>query len=230
VIAASALLLDLTNPDLNTLAAALNGSMLRMGGSPVDFLVYEVSPDACSAANLNLTQKTWPTGYFCPIWKQAPGQCLTMARWQQLLEFAGRNGLHAVFDLNACWNRSSASAEVTWTQIDGLLRYTAAAPWAQSGVLAGFEFGNEVYDNVAPARYAADINHIYGLIQQYWPSAEGRPVLMGPDDSMILRYRWSYTGDCLICCLCSANDWNTMLGGLQPGALHAVTVHLYGAN
>ena len=63
--------------------------MLRIGGSPADFMVYDVFEGACSAANLNKTQPTLgpdgkPHGYFCPIWDQVPGQCLTMDRWAEI--------------------------------------------------------------------------------------------------------------------------------------------------
>eukprot|EP01047_Picozoa_sp_COSAG01_P017184 COSAG01_NODE_903_length_12848_cov_7.966899_13_plen_228_part_00 len=79
----------LTDPLLLDLAARLNGSMLRIGGSPADFMVYDVFQGACSAANLNSTQPTLgpdgkPHGYFCPIWDQVAGQCLTMDRWAQV--------------------------------------------------------------------------------------------------------------------------------------------------
>ena len=44
-------------------------------------LLYETTEGACSDQNLNKTQKHGP-GYYCPIWDQAPGQCLTMERWK----------------------------------------------------------------------------------------------------------------------------------------------------
>lgn len=48
---------DLTSdPNLNYLAGRLSGSLLRMGGSPADFLLYDTFPGACSEANLNRTQ------------------------------------------------------------------------------------------------------------------------------------------------------------------------------
>ena len=79
----------LSDPLFVALASRLNGSMLRIGGSPADFMVYDVFQGACSAANLNSTQPTLgpdgkPHGYFCPIWDQVAGQCLTMDRWAQV--------------------------------------------------------------------------------------------------------------------------------------------------
>ena len=134
---ASALLIDLAQPDLNTLASALRGAMLRIGGSPADFLLYETAavPDACSEANLNATNQP-VNGYFCPIWHQVEGQCLTAARWEALLGFAATNGLRLVLDLNACWGRNSSSSDMDWRQIDGLLAATAAS--ANSRAVFGF--------------------------------------------------------------------------------------------
>ena len=180
---AGALTLDLNTPDLNVLAQGLNGSMLRLGGSPADFLLYDVSPDACSAANLNKTQETLPNKYFCPIWLQAPGQCLTMARWEQLLAFAKRTGLKLTLDLNACWGRPNSSADMDWSQIDGLLNYTAggAATWASS--LWGLEFGNELYSNVAAGVYGASVSRLAARVKSLWGAQSiVPPVIIGPDD------------------------------------------------
>ena len=108
---AGALVSDLSAPSLRALARGLSGSLLRLGGSPADFLLYDVAPGACSPANLNRTQPPpGGKGYFCPIWDQTAGQCLTLARWQALLTFAGDAGLSLVLDLNACWGRSSATS------------------------------------------------------------------------------------------------------------------------
>ena len=58
------------------------------GGSPADFMVYDVFPGACSPDNINRTQSHGDNGYFCPIWDQVQGQCLTMERWAQINAFA----------------------------------------------------------------------------------------------------------------------------------------------
>jgi hypothetical protein len=142
---ASALTYNLTNPDFLTLASALQGSGLRLGGSPADTLLYDVLSDgsACSQANLNKTQpQNGPHGYYCPIWDQVIGQCLTVQRWRSLLEFAASAGLHLILDLNACWLRAGPTSSMNWELIDGLLEATAGQPWASA--LWGFEFGNEL--------------------------------------------------------------------------------------
>jgi biotin carboxyl carrier protein len=106
---AGALVVDLEQPALRALARGLSGALLRLGGSPADFLLNDVAPGACSAANLNKTQPQPGAKYFCPIWDQTAGACLTLARWQALLEFAGAAGLSLVLDLNACWGRAGAA-------------------------------------------------------------------------------------------------------------------------
>jgi len=141
---------SLDDLQLLQLAGRLNGSLLRMGGSPADFLVYETNPNACSAANLNRTQTKGPGGYFCPIWDQAPGQCLTMARWSEINRFAMRTGLHILFDLNACWGRASSDGAMDMTLIQGQLNATATMA---ALAVFGFLFGNELYTNVAAQRY-----------------------------------------------------------------------------
>ena len=212
---AGALTVDLTNKDLRTLARGLNGSVLRLGGSPADFLLYEVEPGACSPENLNKTQQSYGS-YFCPIWLQAPGQCLSLSRWRDLLEFAADAGLRLVLDLNACWGRTGASADMDWSQIDGLLNYTAtgAATWASA--LHGFEFGNEVYSNIAAPVYGAAITRLHERTRALWTAAGAvPPVIMGPDCSEVDL---------------SVSYWQAMLKAAAPGTLHAITVHDYGVD
>jgi heparanase len=210
---AGALILNLTNPDLLTVASALAGSGLRIGGSPADFLLYDVTPDACSPSNLNKTQQTQPGGYFCPIWLQAPGQCLTMQRWGELNAFARTTGLRIILDLNACWGRENATADMDWTLIDGLLAYTHDTLYAQNlSAVHGFEFGNEVYDNVAAARYGASMARMRATLDGLWGAGNpDAPLLMGPD---------AWENDL------SPSYYTTMLDAAN-GSMHAVTLHDY---
>ena len=210
-----ALEIDLSNRRLKTLASGLNGSLLRMGGSPADMLLYETYPDACSKENLNKTQKHG-SGYYCPIWDQVEGQCLTMERWKELNIFASQTGLQIAFDLNACWGRYSATDEMNFTMIEGLIRATSIGKddWAR---VFAFEFGNELYTNVAADRYASDLKHIRGLIEKYWGSKnKSVPKLLGPDCGA------GYMGNHYLDSMLTAAEGNK--------TLHAVTVHLYGEN
>lgn len=175
----------LEDPKLMALARRLNGSLLRMGGSPADFLLYDVFDGACSPARLNATGQKTRSGYFCPIWDQSRGQCLTMLRWQQINTFALRTGLHILFDLNACWGRENASAPMDMSMISGLFDATALMARASQSAVYGFGFGNELYSNVGGARYGTDILALGKMLQATWathaPSALV-PVLVGPDN------------------------------------------------
>ena len=214
---AGALNLDLANPNLAALARGLNGSLLRLGGSPADYLLYETpsNPDACSAANLNKTQPT-PHGYFCPIWDQAPGQCLTLARWRALLTFAADAGLSLVLDLNACWGRASPNAEMDWSLIDGLLVATAAARGSWGAALWGVEFGNELYSNIAAPLYGASMLRLRQRLDALWPAPARAPVALGPD---------AWENDL------SPTYYRAMLNASRDAsgrsAMHAVTFHDY---
>ena len=119
----------LLDPKLLEIVGRLNGSLLRIGGSPADFMLYDVFDGACSAENINKTQpgdgSFQPKKYFCPIWDQVPGQCLTMARWAEINDFAATTGLRIALDLNACWGRGGATGEMDFTMISGLFNETA---------------------------------------------------------------------------------------------------------
>ena len=116
-------------PCFEQIACDCSGSLLRIGGSPADFMLYDVFPGACSAENLNKTQpgggSFQPKKYFCPIWDQVVGQCLTMARWAEINDFAASTGLRIALDLNACWGRGSANDEMDFSMISGLFNETA---------------------------------------------------------------------------------------------------------
>ena len=211
---ASALDVDLSNPHLRTLAKGLSGSLLRLGGSPADFLVYDVFPGACSAGSLNRTQPTGK-GYFCPIWDQLAGRCLTMDRWKALLQFAVDAGLSVVMDLNACWLRNSSTTDVDFSMIEGLLSATAAARSGWGAALWGVEWGNEVYNNIAPAVFGADVARLRARLDALWaPPGPPPPRVMGPD---------AWENDL------SPAYYDTMLNA-SNGGLHAITFHDYASD
>ena len=209
---AGALVVDLAQPALRTLARGLSGALLRLGGSPADYLLYDVTADACSEENLNKTHKVPGQSYFCPIWDDAPGQCLTIARWQALLEFAASAGLSLVLDLNGCWGRTSASSDMDWTLIDGLLNITAAARHSWGSALFGLELANEVYDNINAPVYGRAMARLRARLDALWaPPGPPAPRLMGPD---------AVEADL------SASYYTVMLQA-SNGSMHAVTVHDY---
>ena len=54
----------LSDARLRATVQGLRGALLRIGGSPADFTLYDVFPGACSAANLAKEAKP-KSGYFC---------------------------------------------------------------------------------------------------------------------------------------------------------------------
>ena len=207
-----ALVVDLNQPSLRTLARGLSGALLRLGGSPADFLLYGVTADACSEANLNRTQPVPGNKYFCPIWDQTQGQCLTLARWQAILEFAASSGLALVLDLNACWGRASAETDMDWSLIDGLLNVTADARHSWGGALFGVEYGNEVYNNIAAPVYGRAAARLRARLDALWtPPGPPAPRVMGPD---------AWESDL------SAGYYTELLQA-SNGSMHAITFHDY---
>eukprot|EP00041_Stephanoeca_diplocostata_P014297 m.258808 g.258808 ORF g.258808 m.258808 type:complete len:653 (+) comp19651_c0_seq2:84-2042(+) len=171
---------------LRALTGRIPGALLRIGGSPADFMLYDVFEDACSAVNLNKTQSAGH-GYFCPIWDQVQGQCLTQQRWRDINAFALASQWHIAFDLNACWGRPNASAAMDMSMIFGLFNLTAhMAAQNQSAVFA-FQFGNELYGNVEGARYGADLVTMAAELSRVYKSVAPHatvPGLIGPDNGM----------------------------------------------
>eukprot|EP01052_Picozoa_sp_SAG31_P019099 SAG31_NODE_1381_length_8580_cov_5.632590_1_plen_676_part_00 len=181
---------NLTDPLLLALTSRLNGSLLRIGGSPADFMLYDVFEGACSPANLNKTQPADGSfqpnkRYFCPIWDQVPGQCLTMQRWDVINEFALASGLLIAFDLNGCYGREGPDTDMDFTMISGLFNRTARMAAAGASAVWGFQFTNEVYSQISPARFGKDMLALKAMLGEAWQQrAPGRPVpkLMGPDN------------------------------------------------
>ena len=209
----------LDDPHLLRLAARLNGSLLRIGGSPADFMLYDVFDGACSAANLNRTQphpkKFQPKTYFCPIWDQVRGQCLSMSRWREINRFALTSGLRIAFDLNGCWGRANATAEMDFRMISGLFNVTARMAANGTSAVYAFQFTNEVYGKIAPARYGSDLLRMRKLLDEAWarhaPAVAVAPTLMGPDNG------WEDM---------SAEHLDTVLS-VSAGVMAAATYHDY---
>jgi len=182
--ACEALTSNLADPLLLALTSRLNGSLLRIGGSPADFMLYDVFDGACSAGNLNKTRHS-NRSYFCPIWDQVVGQCLTMDRWQDINSFALTSGFKIMFDLNACWGRSGPDSEMDFTMIAGLFNRTAEMAAHGTSAVWAFQFGNEVYTQISPTRYAKDMLAMKAMLRESWARlAPGHvvPKLAGPDN------------------------------------------------
>lgn len=123
---ASVLVIDFTDPHLETLATAFAPAHLRIGGSEQDEVWYAV--DGPCPASVN------------------PAFCLTMERWDEINAFAAATGWTILFGLNAMQGRASASSRFNATNLDAFLRWTSGR--RNYTALWGFAFGNELENKV----------------------------------------------------------------------------------
>ena len=155
--------LPLDNKMLRQAAAALAPAYLRIGGSEGDVAVYDVPQYNSTCVSMNQTD---------------PDMCLSMDRWEQVVQFAADTGLQLVFGLNAIWGRSDHDQKkpLDLTNIGALLRYTAERKLR----VHGFELGNEK-PGIPADIYASDYKALRKLIDNLWPQSEDRPLLIGND-------------------------------------------------
>jgi heparanase len=160
----SVLAINLTDPNLRTLTAALSPAHLRIGGSEGDNVTYAFGGAPCPAN----------TSF-----------CLTPARWAEIVEFASATGVSIAFGLNAMagrpagghWDPSSAAA---------FLAACAAANLTAPGTLFAFEFGNELEYKVNNTAYAEDVVGLRATLDALWPAggaAGPRPKLIANDEN-----------------------------------------------
>ena len=167
---ASIVTIDLQNPRLRALSAAMSPAYLRIGGSEGDVAVYDLG-GACS--RLGATSADF---------------CLTMARWEEILTYANDTGLTVVFGLNVMYGRNCtappAPAVPTCTAWDPSNAMALLEHTAQLGLpIGGFEVGNEKEHTLAPVDYAGCMKTVRAAIDRLWPQADGRPLLIGPDEN-----------------------------------------------
>jgi len=222
---------DLDHPDLVYLAGQLAGSLLRLGGSPVDMLLYETpqTPLACTDVEVNKTRPSPTGGYYCPIWdhvdytKSTGAHCLKAERWASINAFALKTGLRIAFGMNACWLRPNASGELDWTYIDAMLNQTAMLAVKNLSAVWAWEFGNELYSSGVKAdRYGLDVKELMRRSDAAWGAAESaaglptghlsRPAFVGPDNGL------GYMSSSYVSELLAAAE----------GRVHAITFHDYG--
>jgi heparanase 1 len=104
--------------------------------------------------------------------------CLSMNRFQELVNFTTTTGLKMVFGLNAVWGRPNHSLNnpLNLSNIEALLAYAAQHMLH----IHGFELGNEKC-GPPPALFAADYHNLAALLVKYWPDKSSRPLLIGND-------------------------------------------------
>ena len=151
---------DFARDRLDVLTSALAPAILRIGGSEADKVFYDPrvtsgSPDP-------------PEGY---------ESVMTGEQWDDVTDFADRNGLDLVFTLNA---GPAARDEVgVWQpeNAEALLAYSRE----QGDDVAGWELGNELNlywfvhglgDQVPAEQYADDLRAARGLVGEYYPSSD----------------------------------------------------------
>lgn len=104
----SAMVIDLENQDFKALAAAFAPAHLRIGGSEGDCIVYEVSGGDCAAYPME-------PNTFCYNNSEGSGFagafCLSMQRFDALVDFAVAAGWSVAFGLNAMLGRGGNASQ-----------------------------------------------------------------------------------------------------------------------
>eukprot|EP00038_Savillea_parva_P011457 m.197685 g.197685 ORF g.197685 m.197685 type:complete len:577 (-) comp20191_c0_seq1:24-1754(-) len=155
--------LDLQSHKLRMLASAMAPANLRIGGSPEDTAEYQGFGD----------------GHVCSSYAMAHHTCLTPARWEEIIEFAEACGLRIVFGLNIMYGRG-ADGTGSWdpSNARALLTYTATH---HPSFKHGFGLGNEKEFVLDAVDTAGCYNTLRATIDKLWPTASGRPMIVGPD-------------------------------------------------
>ena len=196
--------IDLTSPVLRAAARALAPAVLRLGGSPEDSLVFDADGSSC----VPQSGGSGPYApYFCSQVHPYTYECLTGARWSELLAFAADTGLQIALGLNGCFGRPSATASMDYSNAAAIFNATAADPHAADGFF-GFELSNEVVPNtVSGAAWGRDAAALKAMARDAF-AARGLPAppMVGPDQS---------------CC----DAQKDVIAATPPGVISALTYH-----
>ena len=184
----SVLNMSLNEPNLVFLARSLSPAVLRVGGSEGDMVMYET-----------------PTSP-CPPDPNRTLFCLTMQRWREINAFAASTGNKVAYGLNALFGRNKTCHSCPWdpTNARAFLEYAKA----QSLTPYAFEFGNELTPFILVEQYAKDVLVLRALLNEVWPDAAQRPLLVTNDANPDAAYL------------------EALLKG-APGAIDVATWHLY---
>ena len=98
--------LNLSDPALRTLTAALAPAHLRIGGSQEDMVVYNVHGWECEQASTEYANTTF---------------CLTMERWTQINDFAAATGTTIAFGLNCMAGRNKTGGDFNISNLSDFL-------------------------------------------------------------------------------------------------------------
>ena len=181
---ADILTMDLADPDFRALSAALSEvglaspvpTVLRIGGSYNDAVVYETPEEACPPGSIHGARPpTTPP-------PNGPVFCLTRTRWAEIVAYSQAAGLQILFGVNFYAGRNSTpggphSGPANLTNLGHWLAMNAGLAYP---ALRGIELGNELSD-VPPAVYGADVVRARALLDSaYAGSPAARPLLTGP--------------------------------------------------
>jgi hypothetical protein len=183
---ADILTMDLADNDFRLLSAGLSEvglprpvpTLLRIGGSYNDAVVYETPEEGCPPGSIHGPRL--PTSTTPP--PNGPVFCLTRARWAEICAYAQEAGLQILFGVNFYAGRNSTpggphTGPANLTNLGNWLTMNAALAYP---ALRGIELGNELSD-VPPLVYGADVVRARALLDKaYAGSGAAKPLLTGP--------------------------------------------------
>ena len=161
-------MLDFENPDLITLTKAITPAILRIGGSPQDSVVYNISGEC--------NEKYGIPGYGCSQTTNSEYYgCINKTRWDQINAFAQATGVELLYGLNACYGRKSSSSNMNLSNAQNLVDYTNSLG-DKVGVF-GFELGNEIDGHIDNDKYSEDFYNLYKIMN-------GKYKMIGTDNGL----------------------------------------------
>eukprot|EP01084_Bolivina_argentea_P004810 9112_1 len=191
---AGILTLDLSNTNLIALTKAITPAVLRIGGSPEDSIIYNIS-GAC----LNI--KPSLPGYGCSEASNTqPYGCLNESRWTQINEFAYKTNVTLVFGLNACYGRPAINKSMNFTNIEQLFNYTVnKMNKTITQNLYGFEYGNSEGQQhgsnpmalIDVDAYSNDFYTLHKLIDKYFNTK--KVYAIADDDNLHSQFNRNYS-------------------------------------
>lgn len=201
---------NFSDPVILFLAQQLGPSVLRVGGTDSDFVLYDMPSRTQSTAIARPVAERTAVGAAPP-----PRYSLNATVWRALTQFAAAANAELVFGLNALAGVRNADGSWNGSNTEALLRFAES----QGSAVYGLELGNEpdLYTEhqnytVTPQQMAEDVNALRAIVD----ATLGKGVLLiGPDVS-------HPTG--------SSQTWLKDFTTGTMGTIDAVTWHFYYGN
>ena len=174
---------DLSHPNLLAAAKGLSPFFLRVGGSQADEIIYNFPKATDNNSSVKVAAKA------C---KKRPQQCLTVERWNEVLNFAHEVGARIVFTIAYVRHTRDDDKKDDvrdWdsTNAKQFLEYTANSLHGKLGTVYGVELGNELrhgnkVSNVT--RIVKAYNDLGQFVNEIWDQQQyltyPKPKIMGP--------------------------------------------------